>query len=342
MKYSFKNDYSEGCHPNILKALSETNLVQQHGYGEDEYSAEAADLIKNKFQCPNASVHFVSGGTQANLLMISSILKPYQSVIAANTGHIFTNEAGSVEATGHKVHAADSADGKLRPDACRAILDSVTNVPHVVQPKMLYISDSTELGSHYTLRELEDLHHFCREKGLYLFMDGARLAQALMVENGDLKPENISRLTDCFYVGGTKNGALLGEALVIINPDLQKDFAFNVKQKGAMLAKGRLIGIQFLELFKSDLYFQLGQEADEKAMKIKKALDQKGLSYVTESQTNQLFPILPNEWIDHLLEKFEFYVWKKMDDHHSGIRLVTSWATPDSEVDHFIFELEKL
>lgn len=340
MKYSFKNDYSEGCHPRILKALTDTNFVQQPGYGEDAYSVKAKELIKEKFNCPHAAVHLVSGGTQANLLMISSMLRPHQSVIAAESGHIFTNEAGAIEATGHKVHAAEAVDGKLTPQACQKILSLVTNTPHVVQPKMLYISNATELGSHFSLGELKALSEFCRAHNFYLFVDGARLGQALMAENNDITPEALAPLVDVFYLGGTKNGALLGEALIILNPALQQDFAFQVKQKGALLAKGRLLGIQFLELMKDNLYFDLAKHANQQAMKMKLALQQRGFSFVTESFTNQIFPILPHDIIEQLEQDFEFYIWQKVDATHSAIRLVTSWATSDEVVERFIQKIK--
>lgn len=342
MKFSFKNDYAEGCHPNILKALSETNLVQQAGYGLDEYSNQAKELFKAKFNAPNADVYFVSGGTQANLLTISSILRPHQSVIAANTGHIFANETGAIEATGHKVHAAESTNGKLTPKACQDILDTVTNVPHMVQPKLVYISNSTELGTHYTLVELVALSEFCKEKKLYLFMDGARLGHALTAEGSDITTEDIAKYTDVFYLGGTKNGALIGEAIVIINPKLQEDFDFQVKQKGALLAKGRLVGIQFLELMKNDLYFELAKHANKMASKLKSAFLEKNCSFLTDSSTNQIFPILPNSYISELEKDFDFYIWKKIDEENSAIRLITSWATPETEVDNFIQKLQQL
>ncbi|MDV2459511.1 threonine aldolase [Elizabethkingia anophelis] len=341
-RFSFKNDYAEGCHANILKALVETNREQQIGYGGDQYSAIARDMIKERFNSPEADVYFVSGGTQANLLTISSILRPHQSVISAESGHIFTNEAGAIEATGHKVHAARSEDGKLSPEACREVLDTVTNQTHVVKPKMLYISNTTELGTHYTREELEALSGFCKEHNLYLFIDGARLGHALTVEGTHVTPEDIARLADVFYLGGTKNGALIGEAIVIVNPELKEDFGFHVKQKGALLAKGRLIGIQFMELMKDNLYFDLARSANQKAMKIKAAFETYHCSFLTDSYSNQLFPIIPNSWIEKLAEEFDFYVWKKIDEEKSAIRLITSWATPEAEVDSFIASLKRL
>ncbi|REC45285.1 threonine aldolase family protein [Chryseobacterium pennipullorum] len=336
MKFSFKNDYSEGCHPNILQALLQTNSEQQTGYGEDIYSLQAKELIKEKIQKADSDIYFVSGGTQANLIVISSVLKPYQCVISASTGHILNNETGAIEATGHKVLSIETPDGKLRPSNIIPILENHQNVPHQVMPKLVYISNSTELGTIYQAKELEELSDFCRQNRLYLFMDGARLGHGLTSEISDLSLEKIALFTDIFYLGGTKNGALIGEAIVINNTDIQEDFAFNIKQKGALLAKGRLLGIQFLELMKDQLYFDLARHANQQAMKIKKALQGRGVQFLSDTYTNQIFPIISNALIDVLSEYFEFYVWKKIDAEYSAIRLITSWNTDDEAVNRFI------
>jgi threonine aldolase len=336
MKFSFKNDYSEGCHPDILQALLENNLNQQAGYGEDEYSREAKVLIREKMKSPDSDIYFVSGGTQANLIVISSVLRPYQCAVSASTGHILNNETGAIEATGHKILSIEKEDGKLRPEDMVLVLESHRNVPHQVMPKLVYISNSTELGTVYTLQELEDLSAFCKENGLYLFMDGARLGHGLSSEISDLTLEKVAELTDVFYLGGTKNGALIGEAIVINNPALKQDFAFNIKQKGALLAKGRLLGIQFLELMKNDLYFDLAKHANQQAMKMKNAMKERGVQFLSDTYTNQIFPVLSNEVIEKLSEKFEFYLWKKIDDRFSAIRLITSWNTGDDPVNDFI------
>ncbi|MGH1517270.1 threonine aldolase family protein [Chryseobacterium sp. JK1] len=341
MKFSFKNDYSEGCHPNILQALLQYNLDQQAGYGEDEYSLKAKALIKEKINNKNSEVFLVSGGTQANLIVISSILKPYQCVISASTGHILNNETGAIEATGHKVLSIETEDGKLRPSDIIPMLESHRNVPHQVMPKLVYISNSTELGTIYKKQELEELSSFCKQNKLYLFMDGARLGHGLTSEISDLTLENVALLTDVFYLGGTKNGALIGEAIIINNAALQEDFAFNIKQKGALLAKGRLLGIQFMELMKDNLYFDLASHANQQAMKIKNAMKKKGVEFLSDTYTNQIFPILHNDLIAVLSEHFEFYVWKKTDDQFSAIRLITSWNTGDEAVNHFIDIIEK-
>lgn len=336
MKFSFKNDYSEGCHPNILEALVSSNLDQQAGYGEDVYSLEAKELIKQKINNHDSAVYFVSGGTQANLIVISSVLRPYQSAISAGTGHILNNETGAIEATGHKIISIPKEDGKLAPEDIIPVLEGHRNIPHQVMPKLVYISNSTELGTIYTLKELEDLSKFCKENGLYLFMDGARLGHGLTAETSDLSLQDVAALTDIFYLGGTKNGALIGEAIIINHKDLQQDFAFNIKQKGALLAKGRLLGIQFLELMKNDLYFELAKHANQQAMKMKKAMQEKGVEFLSDTYTNQIFPILNNNLIEKLSDKFEFYIWKKIDENYSAIRMITSWNTDDKPINQFI------
>ncbi len=340
--YSFKNDYSEGCHPIILEALMRTNLVQQNGYGYDDYCEEARLLIKQKMNNTDADIHFVSGGTQANLLVISSILRPHESVISAETGHIFTNETGAIEATGHKVHGIMTSDGKLKPEHIQSVLDSHTNKPHQVKQKLVYISNSTEIGTIYLKKELQELSEFCKANDLYLFMDGARLGQAMTSEINDLTLEDIANLTDVFYLGGTKNGALLGEAIIITNNKLKEEFGFHIKQKGAMLAKGRLLGIQFSELMKNDLYFDLAKHSNIQAMKIKSAFQKKGFQFLSETFTNQIFPILNNSQIEKLSKNFNFYIWKKVDQEHSAIRIITSWATPDNITDDFITAIKNL
>ena len=342
MKYSFKNDYAEGCHPRILEALANTNFVQQGGYGLDDYCLEAEELIKEKIKNPRAKVQFVSGGTQANLIIISALLRPHESVISASTGHIFTNESGAIEATGHKVSGVETVDGKLRPDDIQNVLKTHTNVPHQVKQKLVYISNSTEIGTIYCKKELQELSDFCKKKNLYLFMDGARLGHALTAQTNDLNLEDIAKLTDVFYLGGTKNGALLGEAIVINNPELQDEFAFHIKQKGAMLAKGRLLGIQFLELLKDDMYFELASHANLQAMKIKKAFQEKGFTFLAETFTNQIFPILNDHQIEKLSQNFDFYVWKKLDYEKAAIRIITSWATENEITEQFVSEIKLL
>lgn len=342
MKYSFKNDYAEGAHPKILEALIQSNLEQQNGYGLDDYSLNAEKIIQQKLKSPKSKVYLVSGGTQANLIVISALLRPHESVVAASTGHIFTNESGAIEATGHKVHALETVDGKIRTNDIQKIIDVHQNKPHQVKQKLVYISNSTEIGTIYSKKELVDLYNFCQEKNLYLFVDGARLGHALTAETNDLTLEDFGKYTDAFYLGGTKNGALIGEAIVINNENLQEEFGFHLKQKGAMLAKGRLLGIQFQELLKDDLYFDLAKHANQQAMKIKDAFIQIGCNFLCETFTNQLFPILSQNQIDQLSKNFDFYVWKKLDVEKSAIRLITSWATTDQVVSDFINEIKNL
>jgi len=304
--YNFRNDYSEGAHPNILQKLIETNIQQQPGYGEDEYSLQAKHILQQKIENPDAAIYFVSGGTQTNLLVISSLLKIHEAVISANTGHIFSHETGAIEAVGHRIITVESSNGKLQPEAIRNVLKEYTLRPHVVKPRMVYISNATEIGSIYCKAELIELSAFCKENDLLLFMDGARLGNALMAENNDVTLADISQLNDVFYIGGTKNGALLGEAIVFNNQSLAPEFDYVLKQKGALLAKGRLLGIQFLELFKNDLYFQLANHANTMAKKIADTVNECGYLFLTDPVTNQIFPILPKKVIEQLETKYLF------------------------------------
>ncbi|WHF50922.1 aminotransferase class I/II-fold pyridoxal phosphate-dependent enzyme [Chryseobacterium gotjawalense] len=342
MKYSFKNDYAEGAHPSVLEALVRSNLTQQNGYGLDEFSVNAERIIQQKMKNPKAKVFLVSGGTQANLIVISAFLRPHESVVSAATGHIFTNESGAIEATGHKVHGIENTDGKIRPADIQKLIDVHQNKPHQIKQKMVYISNSTELGTIYSKKELIDLYQFCQSRNLYLFVDGARLGHALTAESNDLTLEDFGKYTDAFYLGGTKNGALIGEAIVINNENLQEEFGFHLKQKGAMLAKGRLLGIQFEELMKDDLYFDLAKQANEQAMKIKEAFKQIGCDFLCETFTNQIFPILNQNQINQLSTNFDFYVWKKLDEEKAAVRLITSWATTNEIIEKFINEIKNL
>lgn len=334
--YSFKNDYSEGCHPAILQALIESNEAQHDGYGYDRYSQEAAELIRQRLDSPSAAVHFVSGGTQANLTVIASILRPYESVISAATGHILIHETGAIEATGHKVEAVPTPDGKLTPSDILGVLEKFEAI-HMTMPRLVYISNPTEIGTHYVKDELIALSRCCRERGLYLFMDGARLASGLCA--ADITFPDLASYTDVFYIGGTKSGALLGEAIVINNPALQENFSYNLKQRGALLAKGRLLGIQFRELFKENLYFEIGAHVNQMAAKLAEAFRQSGYYFLTNSSTNQIFPILPIGVIEQLQTRYDFYIWQKLNDQQAAIRLVTSWATQETTVDQFIQDL---
>ncbi|MDV3426216.1 MAG: low specificity L-threonine aldolase [Bacillota bacterium] len=339
--YSFKNDYSEGTHPRILNALSETNFEQAEGYGEDSYSIKAKEVLKQKIKLDNIDIHFLTGGTQTNLIAISAFLRPHEAAVSANTGHILVHETGAVEATGHKVISVESEDGKLNPEKVKSLLDIHTD-EHMVKPKLVYISNPTEIGTIYNKTELERLSSFCRENNLILYMDGARLGSALCSDENDLELSDFGRLLDAFYIGGTKNGALLGEALVICEDSLKEDFRFYMKQKGALLAKGKILGIQFLELFKDDLYFDLARHANKMAELLRNSISSMGYKFLISSPTNQIFPIFPNKVIEKLQEKYLFYIWSKEDEFNSSVRLVTSWATKEDAVEAFIKDLKNI
>lgn len=339
--YSFTNDYSEGAHENILKALLESNLNQSSGYGLDEYSEKAKDILKNVLKNDKIDIHFIPGGTQVNLICISSFLKQYEAAIAADTGHIAVHETGAIEACGHKVITAASNDGKLTVDKIEKIL-KIHSDEHMVKPRLVYISNSTEIGTIYKKQELVDLYTYCKEKDLLFFIDGARMGSAITSSENDLKLFDLVNLCDAFYIGGTKNGALFGEALVICNESLKKDFRYNIKQKGALLAKGRLLGIQFMELFKDNLFFDLAKHANEMATLLQDALIEENYKLLIKSPTNQIFPIMPNSHIEKLREKYSFNTWEEYDEDHTIIRLVTSWATEKERVLEFIKDLKNL
>ncbi|MFK9090693.1 threonine aldolase family protein [Bacillus salipaludis] len=338
--YSFKNDYSEGAHPRILNALMESNYEQEEAYGEDRFSLQAIELLKQRIGRTDIDIHLLTGGTQTNLTAISAFLRPHEAAIAASTGHILTHETGAIEATGHKILSIETEDGKLTPTHVKSALDAHTD-EHMVKPKLVYISNSTEIGSIYNKRELQQLSDFCHENHLILFMDGARLGSALCSEENDLQFTDLPDLVDAFYIGGTKNGALIGEALVICRNSLKEDFRFQMKQKGAMLAKGRLLGIQFLELFRDNLFFDLAMHANKLATLLRTELSKANIRFLTESPSNQIFPILSNELITNLQSKYSFHIWEKVDDDHSAIRLVTSWATKEEAVVAFIEDIKK-
>ncbi|MCP4340403.1 MAG: aminotransferase class I/II-fold pyridoxal phosphate-dependent enzyme [Desulfobulbaceae bacterium] len=335
--YSFKNDYSEGAHPNILKALIEHNNAQEEGYGLDRHTQNAIFLLRNLVGDSQADVHLLSGGTQTNLIAISSFLRPHEACITVSSGHIASHEAGAIEATGHKLLTVNSSDGKIAPELIEPVLTD-HHFEHMVKPRLVYISNPTELGTVYSKSELQSLYAFCQAKNLLLYADGARLGSALVSKGGDATFEDMYKLTDAFFIGGTKNGALLGEALVIKNSQLRADFRYLTKQRGGLLAKGRVLGIQFEELFKDTLYFDLAQHANEMAQFVAKEIVKTGCTVWIDSPTNQIFPIIDNRIIEELSRKFQFYVWAKTDEGHSAIRLVTSWATSQQAVQSFVDE----
>ncbi len=340
-KYSFKNDYSEGAHPKILEAITRTNLEQTAGYGEDKYSLEACALIREQIQKPEADIHFVSGGTQANLTVIASFLKPYESIIAADTSHIFVHEAGAIEATGHKINAVPTQNGKLTTAMIQQELDFHED-EHMVKPKAVFISNSTELGSIYSKQELTELSTFCRKNDLFLYLDGARLGSALTSNRNDLTLAEVADLVDIFYIGGTKHGLLFGEAIVITRAELKSHFRFYLKQKGALLAKGRILGIQFLTLFQENLFFEIGRHANQTASELSIGLKNQNYDFLSEPMSNQIFPIFSIKLAQKLHQTYGFYDWKKLDKNNIAVRLVTSWATPQKVIHEFLVDMISL
>lgn len=341
----FECDYSEGAHPKVLEKLIGSNMEQTVGYGEDPYCKKAAKLIKEKCGREDIDVHFFVGGTQTNLTVISAALRPHQGAIATVMGHVNVHESGSIEATGHKVLALPSLDGKLTAEQIQAVYDDHFNNPdheHMVQPKLVYLSNSTEIGTIYSRAELTAISETCRKNNLFLYIDGARLGSALCAEDNNLDLPTLARLCDAFYIGGTKNGLLFGEALVICNDKLKADFRYILKQKGGMLAKGRLLGLQFTALFEDNLYYDMAIHANKMAKQIKEACIHKGYKFISPSTTNQQFPILPDEVIKKLHAKYAFSLWKKIDDKHSAVRFCTSWATNENDVMELVSDIEAL
>ncbi len=337
---SFNCDYNEGAHPAILDRLSKTKMEQIPGYGQDDYCRQAADLIRAKCQTPHAAVHFLVGGTQTNLTVIAAALKPYQCVISADSGHINVHETGAIEATGHRVLPVTATDGKISAAQVQQICDAhyaEDNPEFAAQPKMVYISFPTEYGTLYTKQELQELHAVCRKNNLYLFVDGARLGYALSAKKNTVSLPELAALCDVFYIGGTKVGALLGEAVVILNDALKQDFRYYIKQRGAMLAKGWLLGLQFLTLFENDLYLTIAKQANDFAARIKKAFQKAGFPLLYNSPTNQQFPILPNDIVKKLEQKYVLAHFGYPDGEHTVARVCTSWATTEENV----AELEK-
>lgn len=338
-KLYFDCDYMAGAHPALLQALNETNLNKRIGYGCDEYSAKARELILAACGTPDASVHLLVGGTQTNAAVIDGVLARHEGVLSAESGHINIHEAGAIEATGHKVLTLPSHDGKVSAEEVDGYIRNFyadDTYEHMVAPGMLYISFPTEYGTVYSLSELEALSSVCHSHNIPLYIDGARLGYGLAAEGGDVTLKDIARLSDIFYIGGTKVGAMFGEAVVVTNPKLLRHFFPLVKQHGALLAKGSLLGIQFATLFTDNLYFEIGREAVAKAQKIKRAFIDKGYTVEVDSPTNQQFFRLPNEVIDRLLQRASFEMWGPRGESESVVRFVTSWSTTDEEVDALV------
>ena len=341
----FQCDYNEGAHPLIIKRLTESNLEQTVGYGEDPYCEEARKLIKRACQNDSADVHFLVGGTQSNTTVIAHILRPYQGVLAATSGHINVHETGAIESTGHKVLAIPTSNGKLTAqqidDAMQAHIHE-DGPEHMVQPGMVYLSFPTEIGTIYSHDELKAIRTVCDKYDLPLFVDGARLGYGLCSPECDLTLPQLTQLVDVFYIGGTKVGALFGEAVVITNEALKKDFRYSIKQHGGMLAKGRLLGLQFATLFTDNLYFDIAQHAIDEAMRIKSALQAKDISFLIDSPTNQQFPIFTNAQIGTLSQHFMLSLWQRIDENHTAMRICTSWATKPENTDALIRTIENL
>lgn len=341
----FNNDYAEGCHPDVLAALVRTNLEQTPGYGVDDYCSRAAGKIRKLCGNQDLSVHFLVGGTQTNLTVIASALRPHQGVIGADTAHVQVHESGAIEATGHKVLSLPGEEGKISALQIRQAVEAHfadEAAEHTVQPKMVYISNPTELGTIYSLAELESISSVCREMGLYLFLDGARLGYGLTAAGNDVTMEDLARLCDVFYIGGTKVGALFGEAVVFSNKELARDFRYLIKQRGGMLAKGRLLGVQFDALFENDLYFKISAHANALADRIRETLERLGYPLLVPNTTNQIFPILPDALLDKLAEEFSFNHQERVDAEHRAVRFCTSWATTEENVDALCRALTKL
>ena len=338
-KLSFTSDYQEGAHPAILQRLAETNMAKSAGYGLDEYSEAARDRIRAACGAPESEVHFLSGGTQANAVMIDALLRPYQGVISAQTGHINGHEAGAIEAGGHKVLALPHRDGKLPAEDVEALMDAYNNDDnrdHIVMPGMVYISQPTEYGTLYSLEELRALSSVCRRNGLHLYLDGARLAYALACPENDADLKDIAQLCDAFYIGGTKCGALFGEAVVIPKKGYIPHLFTMIKQHGALLAKGRIAALQFDALFTDGLYYSIGRTATAAADRIRESLAEKGYELAIDSPTNQIFVVLEKEKAAALADNVELGFWENLPDGRVVIRIATSWATQDADVDRLI------
>lgn len=335
----FDSDYMEGAHPKVLQRILETNMDKLPGYGVDQYCQSAKEKIRKACECPDAQVEFLVGGTQTNATMIDALLQPYQGVICAETGHINVHEAGAVEVNGHKVIGLPQTNGKISASQVDRYLNNLRSddtYEHMVDPGMVYISHPTEVGTLYTKKELEDLRQVCDKYGIYLYMDGARLGYGLMTYDTDVTLPDVARLCDAFYIGGTKVGALFGEAVVFTRPGMVKHFLRTKKQHGALLAKGWLLGLQFDTLFTDNLYFEISRHAIDMAMKLKKGLIEKGCRLYMDSPTNQQFIIMENEKLREFSKKVTYSTWERIDEEHTAIRLATSWATKAEDVDEVL------
>ena len=335
----FESDYTEGAHPKILERLNETNMIQASGYGHDEFCESAKNKIRKTINCPNAQIQFITGGTQTNQIVIDTMLKPFEGVVSAQTGHVNSHEAGAIEYTGHKVIPIPQHEGKIDGTELNDYLEtffSDGNNEHMVFPGMVYISHPTEYGTLYTKNELTKISSVCRKNNIPLFMDGARLGYGIMAKSTDLSLEDIAELCDVFYIGGTKCGALCGEAVVFTKNNMPLHFENLVKKHGALLAKGRLLGIQFDALFTDNLYLEISKNAIDTAEALKKALKEKGYRFLLDSPTNQQFVILENKFMEELKKSVKFNFWEKYDKNHTVVRFATSWSTKMENVEKLI------
>ncbi|RKS87254.1 L-threonine aldolase [Orbus hercynius] len=332
--HSFTNDYNETAHPQLLEALLNIAKQKNGGYGLDSYCELAASHIKTLIQSPQSHVHFLPGGTITNLTFIAHVLRPHQAVIAAESGHVAVHETGAIEATGHKVITARCQAGKLSPEVIKPILDEHCD-EHMVQPKLVYISNTTELGTIYSHKELRALHQFCQAHQLYLYVDGARLAMALSAKDNDVTFADLAKYTDAFYIGGTKVGAFAGEALVINNPQLNHDFRFTIKQKGGLMAKGWILGVQFLTLLQNNLYLELGAHSNNMAGQLAELFQQCGFSFSHQPQTNQIFVNIPDHLVKAITDHYDVYAFGKPDDVHTCLRFCASWSTTQDDIEKF-------
>lgn len=341
----FNNDYNQGVHPAILDAFVKTNTESYGGYGLDEWCEKGADAIKQYLGGKNADIHFLIGGTQVNYTVITAALRSFQGVISADTGHINNHETGAVENTGHKIHARKAVEGKLTAAEIREeaeIYRTSGTKEHITQPKMVFLSFPSEYGTIYSKAELIEIHNVCKEYGLYLFVDGARMGYGLGSSVNDVTLSDLAELSDVFYIGGTKCGAMFGEAVVILNDDLKENFRSYMKQNGAMLAKGWLLGLQFYTLFKDGLYFEITKYADELAMKLKMAFEEKQIPFYIESFTNQQFVILTDDQMKKLEGKYAFEYQGRVDEDHHMVRFCTSWSTRKEDVEALVNDISIL
>ena len=337
--YYFDSDYMEGAHPNIIQKLVETNMEKTPGYGCDHYCESAKEKIRKACNCPNAEIHFLVGGTQTNATIIKALLRTYEGVLAAETGHINVHEAGAIEAGGHKILTLSQKFGKISAEAVENYIDTFNkdvNNAHMVKPGMVYISHPTEYGALYSKEELEKLSASCKKNNIPLFLDGARLGYGLMAKDTDVTLEIIANSCDVFYIGGTKVGALFGEAVVITKPNLIDNFFTIIKQQGALLAKGRLLGIQFDTLFSDNLYFNIAKHAIDMTEKLISGLAEKGYKFYYQSPTNQQFIILDNNKMEQLAQTVSFSFWEAIDENNTVVRFAASWATQESDIDQLL------